>query len=456
MAPSTPLHRPPALRAVALLTAAAVLSACSTSRLPPISAAGADFEPAKDEARLWLESRAEEQTLLGEAVLYEDPLLEDYLDGIAARLNPPRMAANPAVSYRVRVIADPTLNAFAYPHGSVYVHTGLLARMGSEDELATVLGHEMTHVENRHMLRYRRSARNKQIGWSVAALAAAVILAGEEGDQYAEGDWGEGMMIGVLGDLLVGLGLQLAFLASINGYGRELETEADHGSFTKLTAAGYDPAAAPAVYTTLLEDRGDPGRLEGFFFGSHPKLSARLENAESWLAAQPRAAAEDGEGAAEDGDGEISEFHRRLRPVVRDDARLNLEAGRLELARVQLDKALAWLPGDPETHLLVARLHRALAEAPPEGEGGPQWESEQHRLAEAALREAVRLDPELPAAHRELGLLAYRTDNRAAACTAFRHYLELAPDSDDAGTYRDYLLELESDGSCRPGESMRE
>ena len=83
------------------------------------------------------------------------------------------MAANPAVRYRVRVIEDPTLNAFAYPHGSIYIHTGLLARMENEDELATVLGHEMTHVEDRHMLRYQRSAHNKEVGFTVAAITAS-------------------------------------------------------------------------------------------------------------------------------------------------------------------------------------------------------------------------------------------------------------------------------------------
>ena len=440
-----PRRRPPAFRAAAALTLAAFTASCATTQLPPISATGAGFEPLPAELRLWDESRAEEEKLLGQVRLYDDPLLQDYLEGVVARLNPPPMAANPAVTYRVRVIADPTLNAFAYPHGSLYVHTGLLARMASEDHVATVLGHEMSHVEYRHMLRYRRAAQNRQIGLSVAAVAAAVVLAGEEGEAYQKGKWGKGATIGVLSDLLIGLGLQLAFLASVNGYGRELELEADYGGFAKVAAAGYDPAAAPEVYQALLDDKGDPGTLEGFFFGSHPKLSARVENARQWLAEHPdEAGAEEGETAAGGVEDDRSDFARRIRPVVRDDAALNLELGRLLLAEDQLARALEWMPEDPETHLLLGRLRLAQAEAAADEDARADRLSE----AETALREAIRLDPDRPAPHRELGLLLYRAGDRAGACIAFSHYLELDPDAEDAGTFRDYVLELERDGDC--------
>lgn len=431
-------RRSPLLRATAIVTLALFTVSCATTNLPPISAVGDGFEPLPDELALWEQSRAEEDKLLGEVTLYQDPLLEDYLGTVVARLNPERMAANPAVSYRVRVIADPTLNAFAYPHGSLYVHTGLLARMESEAHVATVLGHEMTHVENRHMLRYRRAARNRQIGLSVAAVAAAVVLAGEEGEAYEKGNWSRGATIGVLGDLLVGLGLQLAFLAAVNGYGRDLEQEADYGGFAKVAAAGWDPSVGPEVYQALLDDHGEPSSLEGFFFGSHPKLSARVQNAKLWLAEHPDAAAA-AETAPEEDD-----FTRRIRPVVRDDAALNLEAGRLRIAEDQLARALEWMPEDPQSHLLLGRLRQAQAEAAAD----PGERAGLLAEAEIALREAIRLDADRPEPHRELGLLLYRGDDRPAACLSFRHYVELAPEAEDADRFRDYVLELERDGEC--------
>lgn len=432
-------------RAVAIVTLALFTASCASTNLPPISATGATFQPLPDELALWEQSRAEEEKLLGEVTLYEDPLLEDYLTGVVARLNPPQMAANPSIIYKVRVVADPTLNAFAYPHGSLYVHTGLVARMESEDHIATVLGHEMTHVENRHMLRYRRAAQNRQVGFAVASVAAAVVLAGEQGEAYEAGDWSRAATIGVLGDLLVGLGLQLAFLAAVNGYGRDLEQEADYGGFAKVAAAGYDPAVGPEVYQALLDDHGEPASVEGFFFGSHPKLSARVENAKLWLVEHPDAVAATGEDDVGDPAGEAAdEFSSRIRPVVRDDAALNLEAGRLKIAEDQLARALAWMPEDPQSHLLLGQLRQAQAEV----EADPALAAERLAEAETALREAIRLDADRPEPHRELGLLLYRGDDRAAACVSFRHYLELDPEGEDADRFRDYVLELERDGDC--------
>jgi len=264
------------LRTTAVCTMLALVGSCVSTKLPPISSAGAAFQPLDGERKLWERSREEESKLRKETDLYQDPLLEDYLEQVVAHLNPPGMADNPELSYRVSVLENPTLNAFAFPHGSLYVHTGLLARMENEDQLATVLGHEMTHVENRHMLRHQRSARNKQIGFGVGAVAAAVILAGEEGRAYDEGNWGKAARLDVLGDLMIGLGLQLAFIAAINGYGRDLEREADQGGFEKMSWAGYDIAEAPRVYEALLDDQGERGKTEVFFFGSHPMLTERI------------------------------------------------------------------------------------------------------------------------------------------------------------------------------------
>ena len=53
------------------------------------------------------------------------------------------------------------LNAFAYPNGMIYIHTGLLARMDSEDQLAAVLAHELTHCTQRHALKAFRMCKDQ-------------------------------------------------------------------------------------------------------------------------------------------------------------------------------------------------------------------------------------------------------------------------------------------------------
>jgi predicted Zn-dependent protease len=436
-----------AFRSVALATLLLVSASCVSTQLPPISSQGSSFQPLPDEQALWEESRDEETKLLEKVYLYEDPLLDAYLEDVVARLNPSGMAANPAIRYRVRVVEDPTLNAFAYPHGSIYVHTGLLARMENEDELATVLGHEMTHVENRHMLRYHRAAHNKQVGLSVAAVAAAVVLEVAEIDALDAGDWGKAAVIDVMGDLIVGLGLQLAFLASVNGYGRGLEYEADEGGFGKMAASGYDLGQAPKVYEALLNDHGEQKKAEAFFFGSHPRLSERIQNTKLYLSKHPGPAPATATLADEASRKEREdEFNRRIRPVVRDDAGLNISMGRLALAENELDKVLVWMPKDPEAQFQRGRLRLAQAAATNKS---PEDQRRLRGDAEDSFRKAVELDPARPTAHRELGLLLYQREKLAEACVQFKKYTKLAPDADDAGVIHDYVREMERDGQCR-------
>ena len=433
------MRRSAAFRSVALATLLLFSVSCVSTQLPPISSQGGAFEPLRDEQVLWDESRGEETKLLEDIRLYKDPGLDAYLQEVVARLNPPGMASNEAVRYRVRVIEDPTLNAFAYPHGSIYVHTGLLARLESEDELATVLGHEMTHVENRHMLRYQRSAHNKEIGLSIAAITAGVILAGAEWDSLNAGDWGKAAAIDLFGNLLVGLGLDLAFQASVNGYGRGLEEEADMGGFTKLAAAGYDLQEAPKVYQALLDDQGEPRRSEGFFFGSHPRLNERIEVTRSYLKAHAATA-----GVVIDRAGRQEAFARNLRPLVREDARLNIEMGRLMLAEAELRRVREWMPDDPETHFLKGRLRLAQAAA----ETSPEKQAKLQGEAEDSFLKAIDLDGALPAPHRELGLLLRERKDFRGACVQLRRYAQLDPQADDAGQIEDSIAELEGFGGC--------
>jgi predicted Zn-dependent protease len=337
-------------RVVAGLTLLAVTASCSNTRLPPISASGAGFKPLPDEAALWERSRTEERKLLAKVRLYDDPLLESYLQGVATRLTPPGMAANPAVHYRVRVIEDPTLNAFSFPHGSIYVHTGLLARLENEDQLATVLGHEMTHVERRHMLRFERDSHNKEVAFSVAANAALFVVDAAETVARSEGHGGAAVAIDVLGNVGVELSLGLALVASVEGYGRELEADADHGGFAKMAVAGYRLSESPKVYEALQEDYSEPKQVEAFFFGNHPHLSERIENSRRYAGLRTSAAARDRNPV------DPGLFARRILPVVRDDARLNIELGRLKIAEAELGRARASMPEDPLTQSYWSRL----------------------------------------------------------------------------------------------------
>jgi predicted Zn-dependent protease len=174
------LHRYTALVLILFLVVA-----CATSNIPPIGSSHQPFQLAADEREIWEQSEAEQQKLNRRGRLYQDILLEEYINEIARRMTPPELEEQ-GVPIRVKILRDPSLNAFAYPNGVLYIHTGLLARVENEAQLASVLGHEMTHVINRDAIRQHRSTRTKVIAANALAIAASIGISAVAGDQWRQ------------------------------------------------------------------------------------------------------------------------------------------------------------------------------------------------------------------------------------------------------------------------------
>jgi predicted Zn-dependent protease len=316
------------------------------------------------------------------------------------------------------------------PNGAVYIHTGLLARLDNEAQLATILGHEMTHVDHRHALKFSRDAQNKMILFDVVAIAASIGVAVAAGSRAQAKDPVGAAVLGQTASVILGLGLQLAALASINGYGRDLEREADAGGMDKLVKAGYDPREAPKVFEVLKKESGDRGSLETFFFGSHPRLDERITSTRELV--QARYAGVAGEKSSD-------EFAMRMRPIVRENAALDIRAGRFTLAQSQLDRVLALTPRDPVAHLYYGDLHRLQAQRT----RTVADKDAQTRLALTRYERAAELDPKYPDPFRQLGLLYHQQKDAARAKAAFEKYLALRPDAPDARQIKGYLVELD-------------
>jgi predicted Zn-dependent protease len=417
-----------------LLVVALLAGACASRHVAPIGSGGRPFQPEADERALWAKAEKEEETLLKRAKVYDDPLLEEYLAKIGDRLTPDEVRAAGGPGFKFGVLRDPALNAFAMPNGRLYVHTGLLARLDNEAQLATIVGHEMTHVTHRHALSFTRDARNKQILYTVLGVAASIGVAAAAGSRARTGDYVGAAVLGQTANAILGLGLQLAAIASINGYGRDLERDADQGGLDNLVRAGYDPKEAPRVFALLKSEAQDRGSLETFFFGSHPKLQERFDTTSALLATKYAAAAADPRTVAN-----TEEFELRMRPVVRENALLDIRAGRFKLAQEQLDRVLRVTPRDPLAHLYYGDLHRLQSQrARSVGD-----KAEEARKALAAYERSAELDPTLPDPHRQLGLLYYQQKDPDRAREAFRQYLALKPDAPDARRIKEYLVELD-------------
>ena len=129
---------------------------CATTSLPPVTK---DFRLEDDERRLWLRSEEEQKVIYRSGVIYRDEELEAYLNEIAEKLQPAEVFTH--IPFKVIVIKNHLLNAFIYPNGVLYVHSGILARMDNEAQLATLLAHEMTHATHRHLIEQFRDIKNK-------------------------------------------------------------------------------------------------------------------------------------------------------------------------------------------------------------------------------------------------------------------------------------------------------
>ena len=389
------------LRPALALLGLAALASCVSTNLPPIGKGSRQFRAERDEQQLWSHGEELERGLEKAGRVYDEPSLGRYLNGVAERLLAGQLAQSGAEA-RVRVIKDPLLNAFALPNGTIFLHTGILARMENEAQLATVLGHELVHFTHRHGVLEMRRARNRIVAAHVTTALLAALAAGSSGDPQAAASFAE------LGQSV----LSLWTAAAITGYSRVLETEADERGLEALLAAGYDPAESTKVFQQMKRELDAMGVAEPYFFGSHPRLDERIENYRRLLAKR------EAPGDHPRKDAEI--YSESVSGVLLENAKLDLAIGRIETARAALARHLAGRPESAPGHFLMGELHRRS------GRG----EAETAAAVEAYL-EAIRLDPDYAEPHRALGML-YRGRQRADAARAeFTRYLELAPDAVD-------------------------
>lgn len=380
------------------------VSGCAT-RLPPIGMDGQPFTPDADERLLWAQAEREATALLKRVRLYEDPLLDAYLARLGDRLAPDgaRIAGAPVL--RFSVIRDPTLDAFALPDGRVFVHTGLLAAVDNEAQLALVLAREIAHVVRRHALTVSRAGGLVPVRFEgVAPLSPTA-------------------------EAIAGASAPLARLAALTGYGARLEREADAAALAGLARGGWDVTAATAVYTVLARDPGERGPLETFLLGSPTKLRARLESMRGLAG-----------GVTTKGRFQTSEeFEARRVIASRENAAEDVRLNRYALARRQLDRVLIEAPADARAYVYYGDLNRLRSQRV---ESAPERDAELEQ-ALARYDRALALDPTLADAHRQRGLLYVQQKDVVRARAEFQAYLRLAAGAPDAGRVAEYVRELE-------------
>src|SRR3954469_4983882 len=110
--------------------------------------------------------------------LYKDPKVEAYVAEIGKRMA--AASERPNLPWEFHVVDDASVNAFALPGGFIYVTRGLLASINDEAELATVIGHEIGHVTNRHSVQQISKQQVAQLGLGVGSILSPRVARAAE------------------------------------------------------------------------------------------------------------------------------------------------------------------------------------------------------------------------------------------------------------------------------------
>jgi predicted Zn-dependent protease len=395
--------------------AAAVLAPCAAP------AASGQYEPMPihgDERHLLATADDLEGYFSAHALLCKDERVLALVQRVGRSIQP--QPTDDYMVYEFHVLRDPSPNAFALPNGSVYVHTGMLARLNDEDELAALLAHEITHVAGHHGLVDHRATKKASI--------AGMVLGGMS-------VWGGAIAVGLQ--------------ASVFGFSRDLEQEADDHAAITLRDSRYDPHALPDLLDILGRDYDGLDPRVPTIWSTHPEIRARAETSRALVADLPR--------RERTVDGFEDAVYELRAMTVQDYIRDEYPQTALALA----EDLVARHPGDARTVQLLGdawqgmgaqprtnpseltksdkkqnrRDHRKTREqrlaAELATEEGRAAYAENLRQAEDAYTRALAIDPHLAAAHRGLGEVYEQRQLAADAAREYLLYVRAAPDAED-------------------------
>ena len=180
-------------------------------------------------------------------------------NAIISILAPPELRPIAVDRWEIELFADPTANAFALPGGKIGVHTGLLDVAVTQSQLATVLGHEVSHVLARH-----GNERVSQSALAQSGMTLAQILVGADTPEKEQ-------LFGLLG-----LGMQYGVLMP---FSRAQESEADEIGILLMARAGFDPRESVVLWQNMARASG--GQSPPEFMSTHPSHSTRIRRLEA-------------------------------------------------------------------------------------------------------------------------------------------------------------------------------
>ncbi len=198
------------------------------------------------------------EQIYSQAPLIDDPMIQEYTELLIYKLSETSLVKDR--QFTIVLIDERSLNAFAAPGGVIGVNGGLFLNAGNEAQLASVLGHELAHLSQRHFARNVLRGRDSNLASSLVMVSAiALAIISNNPTAFITGP----------------AALQQQQLR----YSRIFEREADRYGFNNLIAAGYDPAGMGQMFENMAKVRKLAGDNPPEFLLTHPITSSRVSDA---------------------------------------------------------------------------------------------------------------------------------------------------------------------------------
>lgn len=253
------------------------LDAPRTQELPDIGdPSGTAFNPTQEKQL----GEAFFRSLHVEAAVSDDPEVSEYIQNIGQKLA--ANSDNPFQEFHFFVMDDANINAFAGPGGYIGVNSGLILITEQESELASVLGHEIAHVTQRHLYQAFQAQGKIQLVSFAAMLAAMLIGSRMSGGSYGSQPYCTSKNQGCQPSINAGQGLAMAAMgagtqAMIN-FTRDNEAEADNVGMQILSRSEFDPRSMPTFFERMQQSTRFAGHGTPEFLLTHPVTVSRISD----------------------------------------------------------------------------------------------------------------------------------------------------------------------------------
>ena len=199
------------------------------------------------------------RSLHSQIAINQDAEIQEYIQSIGQKL-----VANsdaPSHPFHFFVVMENDINAFAGPGGYIGVNSGLILMTESESELASVMGHEIAHVTQRHLFRAAEAAGRLSIPTAAATLAAILL----------------GTQSPALGQAAI-MAIQAGNVQFQIDFTRENEEEADRVGMQTLANSQFDPRSMPTFFERLQQSTRYYGQAIPEFLRTHPVTASRISD----------------------------------------------------------------------------------------------------------------------------------------------------------------------------------